>query len=265
MSKSIKTQVAAIESNNAAEIILWVIVIVMGAFSSFGMFLLLWDVSVVAYVFTGSLFFAVACATPIMVLRAEKGNGKWQVSAFLLAGCLALIDWGAGYNAGIQVEREVMQETWELGLAEHTQKVTQANDDLSDAKENLQTAINERLAIKMPDTSEMGPQNTAAEMRVYETQITAADSLIAIAETGVANAQSIVDDLPEEYVRPTLFSHTFLGIVMAGLQVITLFGFVVAQRITRQRVEALWSTADEIERTVKRRVSARLRTRAVEA
>ena len=261
MSKSIKTEIEAVKSNNAAESALWSIVVVMGLFGAYGMYVLLWDVSKVAYFFTAAIFFAVSIATPMMVMRAEKGTGKWQAFAFVIAGLLALVDWGAGYNSGIQVEAQVMKDKWVIGEEAYNQRVIGATTDLKTAKTNLQEATENRMAIVFPDLSDAGPQTTKAKTEAYKAEVKAADTAVKLTTKARDEAQATFDALPATYQKPRLIDHTFLGFVMAGLQFITLFGFVTVQRITRQRVEAIQSTAEAIEAEVNRKVSARTRSR----
>jgi len=261
MSKSIKTEIEAVESNKAAECSLWSIVIVMGLFNAYGMYVLIWDISIIAYFFTAAIFFAVSIATPMMVLRAEKGTGSWQAFAFAIAGLLALVDWGAGFNSGIQVEAQVMKEQWTIGQQAYDNRVQSATIDLKTAKTNFQEATEKRMAIVFPDLSTAGPETTKAKTKAYEAEVKAADTAVALTTAAKTEAQAEFDALPASYEKPRLINHTFLGVVMAGLQIITLFGFVVVQRITRQRVDQIRTEHNLAEKEIERRVKSRVRSR----
>lgn len=260
MTTSTTKAIEEIRGQNAPEIILWVIVVLMGAFSAYGMFSLLWHVDKFAYAFTASLFFAISIATPLMVLRAEKAKGSLMALMFVVAAMLAAFDWIAGYNAGIQVESQYMSQTWKDGQAAYDARVSAATTELKDAKSNLQLAIEARSSLVMPDTTQMGPQNTEKETAKFEKQVKAADDLIVLMRGVLADAEKSYQRLPASYVKPQLINHMLLGIVMLLLQLVTLSGFILCSRVKEQRIAAIQSDADRFEREVQKRVKSRVRT-----
>lgn len=256
--KSNRSEIETIRGQVAPEVALWSLVLILGAFSAYGMLNLLWGVNPVAYVFCAMLFLAISIATPLMVMRAERAKGSNMVFAFSLAAMLALGDWIGGYNGGVQIEKMYMSQTWTDGQEAHDTRVATAMKELKDAKQNLQVAIVARTALTPPDTSSMGPQNTASETAKFEASVRAADGLIALAKDAKSDASKTVERLPSEYVKPKLFSHTLLGVFMAALQFITLSGFIVCGRIKRAQIAEIESDKEAFDKEVAKLVNRKV-------
>lgn len=276
MTKAEREELSQVDTGEGASSALWCLIVAFAACNIIGLYLLIFQTN--PFLFFAASFFAVAvaCSTPTMVKEYAKALSKklkataygLVVLAVLLAGAEATL----GTNFVLQVERQVMQETWSAQHKAWEAKRQPYVDQIEEAV-NLKTQtmtgianlkppvlVNEKGETLGPKTTEQRKEFFLAEQKRLTENLTLAEDLKSSGEAELAK-------LATPPVRERLVDTKLVGAIMFGLQMVILFAFSLISRRVEHEVELIKAKHEVIrqEAAVERREKTKAKERIEKA